>query len=65
MRMTELMPGDANAGMISSIINLVCPQCGGAVVEFECGCKWRRNWLAENGSGATSQADRLQLRARQ
>jgi hypothetical protein len=27
MRIVELMPGEANAGLISSIINLICPQC--------------------------------------
>jgi len=47
MRITELKPGDANAGMISSIINLICPQCGGAMVEFQCGGKCCRNWMAE------------------
>jgi hypothetical protein len=47
MRIVELMPGEANAGMISSIINLICPQCGGAMAEFQCGGKCRRNWLAE------------------
>jgi hypothetical protein len=31
---------------ISSIINLVCPQCGGSMMEFQCNGKCRRNWLA-------------------
>jgi hypothetical protein len=47
MRIIESTPGEANAGMISSIINLICPQCGGAMVEFQCGGKCHRNWLAE------------------
>jgi hypothetical protein len=47
MRNIESMPGEANAGFISSIINLVCPQCGGSMVEFQCCGKCRRNWLAE------------------
>jgi len=47
MRIIEMIPGEANAGMISSIINLVCPQCGGSMVEYQCCGKCRRNWLAE------------------
>lgn len=38
------MPDEPNASMISSIINLVCPQCGGHMRDFEC-CG--RNWLSE------------------
>jgi hypothetical protein len=47
MRTIETMPGEPNASMISSIINLVCPQCGGSMMEFECQGRCRRNWLAE------------------
>jgi hypothetical protein len=47
LRITETLPGETNAGMISSIINLVCPQCGGSMTEFQCNGRCRRNWLAE------------------
>ena len=43
----EAGPGEFNAGIISSIINLVCPQCGGSMLEFQCNGRCRRNWLAE------------------
>jgi hypothetical protein len=33
--------------LISSIINLICPQCRAAMAEFQCGGKCRRNWRAE------------------
>lgn len=56
----DTIPGEPNASMISSIINLICPQCGGSMMEFQCCGKCRRNWLAEwewamratRGSGA-------------
>jgi hypothetical protein len=47
MRIIETMPGEPNASTISSIINLVCPQCGGNMMEFQCGGRCGRNWLAE------------------
>ena len=47
MRTFDTMPGEANASLISSIINLVCPQCGGSMMEFECQGKCRRDWLPE------------------
>jgi hypothetical protein len=47
MRIIEAMPGEPNSSMISSIINLICPQCGGSMTEFQCDGKCRRNWLAE------------------
>lgn len=43
----DTIPGEPNASMISSIINLICPQCGGSMMEFQCSGKCRRNWLAE------------------
>ena len=33
--------------MLSAIINLVCPQCGGSMMEFTCRGKCRKNWRAE------------------
>jgi hypothetical protein len=43
----DTLPGESNAHVISSIINLVCPQCGGRMSEFQCEGRCRRNWLAE------------------
>ncbi len=45
----DTLPGESNAHVISSIINLVCPQCGGRMSEFQCEGRCRRNWLA-NGN---------------
>ena len=47
MRTADMLPGESNAQIISSIINLVCPQCGGRMSEFQCEGRCRRNWLAE------------------
>ena len=43
----DILPGESNAHVISSIINLVCPQCGGRMSEFQCEGRCRRNWLAD------------------
>ena len=47
MRTVDTLPGESNAQIISSIINLVCPQCGGRMSEFQCEGRCCRNWLAE------------------
>jgi hypothetical protein len=47
MRTIETLPGELNASIISSIINLVCPQCGGSMMEFQCGGRCRGDWLLE------------------
>jgi hypothetical protein len=47
MRTIETLPGESSASLISSIINLVCPQCGGCMMEFQCCGRCRRNWLPE------------------
>jgi len=47
MSAIDLLPGESNASIISSIINLVCPQCGGRMFEYQCEGRCRRNWLAE------------------
>ena len=47
MRTADTLPGESNAQIISSIINLVCPQCGGRMSEFQCDGRCSRNWLAE------------------
>jgi hypothetical protein len=41
----EVFPGESS--IISSIMNLVCPQCGGRMMEFQCNGRCRRNWLPE------------------
>ena len=33
--------------MISAIINLVCPQCGGSMMAFRCQSKCRKDWQWE------------------
>jgi hypothetical protein len=38
---------DSSGYIISSIINLVCPQCGGRMSVFECQGRCRRIWRAE------------------
>jgi hypothetical protein len=47
MAITDTLPGELNVQIISSIINLVCPQCGGRMSEFQCEGRCCRNWLAE------------------
>ena len=43
----DTLLGELNIRIISSIINLVCPQCGGRMSEYQCEGRCRRNWLAE------------------
>jgi hypothetical protein len=43
----ETLPVERSASIISSIINLVCPQCGGSMMEFQCNGRCARNWLPE------------------
>src|SRR5438477_11296410 len=43
----ETVPGERSASIISSIINLVCPRCGGSMMEFQCNGGCQRNWLPE------------------
>jgi len=47
MKTFDVMPGESSANLISSIINLVCPQCGGRMSEYQCEARCRRNWLME------------------
>ena len=47
MQFLETLPGESDCSIISSIINLVCPQCGGSMMEFQCNGRCRRNWFAE------------------
>ena len=47
MKTLDTFPGEPNTSIISSIINLVCPQCGGRMSEFQCEGRCRRNSLAE------------------
>ena len=41
------LPSESNEHVISSIINLICPQCGGRMSEFQCDGRCGKNWLAE------------------
>jgi len=58
MRAIATIPGESSSSIISSILNLICPQCGGSMMEFQCNGKCGRNWLAEwervNFSSSTS-----------
>ena len=33
--------------MISAIINLICPQCGGGMMEYRCRGKCRKEWRSQ------------------
>jgi len=43
----DVPPGELNLRIISSILNLVCPQCGGRMSEYQCKGRCGRNWHAE------------------
>jgi hypothetical protein len=43
----DASPGELNVRMLSSILNLICPQCGGRMSEYQCEGTCGRNWLAE------------------
>lgn len=62
MTAADTLPGESNAHIISSIINLVCPQCGGATSELQCEGRCGRNWLAEWGMGESGD-EKIQVRA--
>jgi hypothetical protein len=47
VRTIDTLPGETSASIISSIINSVCPQCGGRMSAFQCEGRCCRNWLAE------------------
>ena len=47
MSTIESMPEESCDRIISSIINWVCPKCGGHMIEFQCCGRCRRNWLPE------------------
>jgi len=47
MRIIDTIPRHSDASFISSIINLVCPQCGGRMMEYQCHGRCGRNWLPE------------------
>ena len=47
MSVIETTPEETNDRIISSIINWVCPRCGGHMVEYQCCGRCRRNWLPE------------------
>lgn len=41
------LPSESNEHIISSIINLICPQCGGRMSEFQCEGRCGKDWFAE------------------
>ncbi len=43
----HVLPLESKPHIISSIINFVCPQCGGRMWEYQCEGRCGRNWLAE------------------
>lgn len=47
MKIIETLPEASAAYIISSITNLVCPRCGGPMMEFQCYGRCRKNWLGE------------------
>jgi hypothetical protein len=47
MKTFDMLPGESNASIISSIINLVCPQCGGRMSEYQCEGRCCKNWFME------------------
>jgi hypothetical protein len=47
LTMSTTLPIEVHGHIISSILNLVCPQCGGRMSEFQCEGRCRRSWLAE------------------
>jgi len=57
MRIIDAIPGYSDSSFISSIINMVCPLCGGSVVDYQCHGRCGRNWLPEwewvNTTGST------------
>ena len=47
MPIFETLPRESNSDIISSMINLVCPQSGGRMIECQRNGKCCRTWLAE------------------
>jgi hypothetical protein len=47
MKTVDTLAVASNGYIISSIINLVCPRCGGRMSSFQCEGRCRRSWLAE------------------
>src|SRR4029077_20731545 len=50
----ETLPVERSATIISSIMNLVCPQCGGSMMEFQCNGRCARNGSGGRLGGAGS-----------
>ena len=50
---TKRKTSNAPSALLSAIINLVCPQCGGAMLDFrclgECSRDWRLEWALAAG----------------
>jgi hypothetical protein len=47
MRAIQSASVHLNASLISAILNLVCPDCGGSMMGFRCQGKCLKDWRAE------------------
>lgn len=47
MNNAATLRSESNEHTISSIVNLVCPECGGRMSECQCEGRCGKNWLAE------------------
>jgi len=64
MKTLDVMPAESSANLISSIINLVCPQCGGRMSEYQCEGRCRRNWFMEwEWTNLSTRSSRLSRRS--
>ena len=63
MKTADTLPGESNAQIISSIINLVCPQCGGRMSEFQCDGRCKQKLACGMGMGESGHQKR-QISAR-
>jgi len=64
MKTFDVIPGESSANLISSIINLVCPQCGGRMSEYQCEGRCRRNWFMEwEWANLSTRSSRLSRRS--
>jgi len=64
MKTLDVMPAESSANLISSIINLICPQCGGRMSEYQCEGRCRRNWFMEwEWTNLSTRSSRLSRRS--
>jgi hypothetical protein len=64
MKTLDVIPSESSANLISSIINLVCAQCGGRMSEYQCEGRCRRNWFIEwEWANLSTRSSRLSRRS--